>query len=37
MADPGSRFKLVCSLDAGHIFEDPDSMPRDYSRSITDR
>jgi len=37
MMDPASRMKYVCSADDMHVFEDPDTMPVDRSRSITDR
>ena len=34
--DPASRMKYTCSMDDDHVFEDANSMPRDWSRSITE-
>lgn len=33
---PISRMKYQCSADSIHEFEDPRTMPRDRSRSITE-
>jgi hypothetical protein len=36
-ADPASNRKWECDLVSGHVDEDPATMPRDRSRSITGR
>jgi len=35
--DPASRMKYVCADDDFHRFEDPQTMPVDHTRTITDR
>jgi hypothetical protein len=37
ITDPASRMKFVCDKDDSHVFEDPNTMPPDTSRSITGR
>jgi hypothetical protein len=37
MADPPSRYKWSCDRDSLHTDEDPGTMPRDTTRTITQR
>jgi hypothetical protein len=34
LTDPASYMKYVCANDDDHVFEDPDTMPRDNRRTF---
>lgn len=37
ITDPASLYKWTCDANDDHVYEDPDTMPRDRSRTFGER